>query len=64
MTSGTKTKNTIQTRPSQCETHGPVDGTRKMPRLAAPFIITGALRLMAMTRPYRCPMCGASTTKA
>lgn len=58
------TKNSAQTRPGRCETHGVVDSTRPMPRLAFPFIITGALRLVAITRPYRCPRCGASTTKA
>ena len=26
-------KNSLQTRPGRCETHGLVDGTRKMPRL-------------------------------
>jgi hypothetical protein len=57
-------KSSVQTRPGHCETHGPVQGTRKMPRLIFPFIITGALRLVAMTRPFRCPRCGASTAKA
>ncbi len=54
----------VQTRPGRCENHGAVDGTRKMPRLLFPFIITGALRLIAMTRPFRCPHCGAAITKA
>ena len=54
----------VQTRPSTCENHGTVQGTRKMPRLLFPFIITGVLRLIAMTRPFRCPHCGATTTKA
>jgi hypothetical protein len=57
-------KNSLQTRPGRCETHGLVDGTRKMPRLIFPFIVTGALRLVAMTRPFRCPRCGASLAKA
>ncbi len=57
-------RNSVQTRPSRCETHGLVEGTRKMPRLIFPFIITGALRLVAMTRPFRCPRCGASTISA
>jgi hypothetical protein len=59
----TSTKGSEQTRPSRCETHGLVEGTRKMPRLIFPFIVTGAMRLVAMTRPYRCPRCGANTTK-
>jgi hypothetical protein len=58
------TGNSVQARPSRCETHGPVEGTRKMPRLIFPFIITGALRLVALTRPFRCPRCGATTTEA
>jgi hypothetical protein len=57
-------KNSVQTRPGRCETHGFVEGTRKVPRLIFPFIITGALRLVAMARPFRCPRCGASTAKA
>ena len=59
-----RTKNPAQTRPGRCETHGLVEGTRTMPRLVFPFIITGMLRLVAMARPYRCPRCGASTSKA
>ena len=62
MTSGTK--NSAQTRPGRCGTHGLVEGTRTMPRLLFPFIISGALRLVAMTRPFRCPRCGTSITKA
>jgi hypothetical protein len=57
-------RNSVQTRPSRCEADGPVEGTRKMPRLIFPFIITGVLRLVALTRPFRCPRCGATTTKA
>jgi hypothetical protein len=56
--------NSVQTRPGHCEAHGLVEGTRKMPRLIFPFIITGALRLVARTRPFRCPRCGATTTEA
>ena len=61
--SATGSKGSTQTRPSRCETHGLVQGSRKMPRLVFPFIITGALRLIAMTRPYRCPTCGSNTAK-
>lgn len=60
----TSSKNPVQTRPGRCPAHGLVEGTRKMPRLIFPFIITGVLRLAAMTRPFRCPRCGASTAKA
>jgi hypothetical protein len=53
----------VQTRPSRCATHGPVEGTRKMPRLRFPFIITGVMRLVAMTRPFRCPRCGTKAVR-
>ncbi len=62
MTTGNRSS--VQTRPGRCETHGLVEGTRNMPGLLFPFIITGALRLIAMTRPFRCPRCGAGTAKA
>ena len=53
-----------QTRLSRCQAHGLVEGTRKMPRLRFPFIITGVMRLAAMSRPFRCPDCGAAAAKA
>jgi hypothetical protein len=53
----------VQTRPSHCATHGPVEGTRKMPRLRFPFIITGVMHLVAMTRPFRCPRCGVRAAR-
>jgi hypothetical protein len=59
----TSTRDSVQTRPSRCESHGLVEGTRKMPRLIFPFIVTGTMRLVAKTRPYRCPRCGATTAK-
>jgi hypothetical protein len=34
-----------------------------MPRLRFPFIITGVMRLVAMTRPFRCPRCGAKAAQ-
>jgi hypothetical protein len=60
----TGSNNPAQTRPRRCAAHGLVEGTRPVPRLVFPFIITGALRLVALTRPFRCPRCGAITTKA
>jgi hypothetical protein len=54
----------MQTRLSTCENHGTVDGVRKMPRLVFPFIVTGVIRLIAMTRPFRCPQCGAACQRA
>jgi ABC-2 type transport system permease protein len=45
-------------------THGLVEATRKLPRLRFPFIVTGVMRLVAMSRPFRCPRCGATAAKA
>jgi hypothetical protein len=60
----TSSRESVQTRPSRCATHGPVEGTRTMPRLRFPFIITGAMRLAATTRPFRCPRCGEKAARA
>jgi hypothetical protein len=54
----------IQTRPSRCGTHGLVEGTRQLPRLRFPFIVTGIMRMVAMTRPFQCPQCGVRAAKA
>ena len=59
----TSTHEPVQTRPSRCPTHGLVEGTRSMPRLRFPYIITGMLRLAAATRPFRCPHCGAKSAR-
>ena len=56
-------RESVQTRPSRCPTHGLVEGSRKMPRLRFPFIVTGVLRLAAAARPFRCPRCGAKAAK-
>lgn len=53
----------VQTRPSRCATHGLVEGTRTMPRLRFPFIVTGVMRLIAAARPFRCPRCGEKAAK-
>ena len=60
----TSNQESAQTRLSRCQVHGLVEGTRKMPRLRFPFIITGVMRLAAMSRPFRCPQCGAAAAKA
>lgn len=59
----TGAKGQVQSRLGRCDEHGLVEGTRKMPRLLFPFIVTGIMRLVAMTRPFRCPRCGATTAK-
>ena len=60
----TSSQESFQTRPSRCATHGPVEGTRTMPRLRFPFIVTGVMRLVATARPFRCPRCGAIAARA
>lgn len=63
MTASSK-QDQIQSRPSRCESHGLVEGTRELPKLGFPFVITGPRRLVAMTGAFRCPQCGAKTAKA
>ena len=53
----------VQTRPARCATHGLIEGTRKMPKLRFPFIITGVMRVAAAARPFRCPRCGAKAAR-
>ena len=60
----TSSQESVQTRPSRCATHGPVEGTRPMPRLLFPFVVTGVMRLIATARPFRCPRCGAKAARA
>ena len=60
----TSSRESFQTRPSRCATHGPVEGTRTMPRLRFPFIVTGAMHQDASARPFRCPRCGAKAARA
>jgi hypothetical protein len=57
------TTESVQTRPGRCSTHGLVEGTRAMPKLRFPFIITGVMRLAATARPFRCPRCGDKAAK-
>ena len=54
----------VQTRVGHCPTHGTVQATRHVPRLRFPILVTGPMRLAALSRPYRCPDCGAATMKA
>jgi hypothetical protein len=44
-----------------CPNHGTVKGTRQLPRLAFPLIVTSIRRSLAKRRrPYTCPSCGAT----
>ncbi len=48
-----------QTAFGHCPEHGDVEGTREIPRLTFPPIITGISRALAKRRrPYLCPTCG------
>jgi hypothetical protein len=48
-----------QTAIGDCPNHGEVEGTRDIPRMAFPPLITAVRRALARRRPYRCPTCGA-----
>jgi hypothetical protein len=48
-----------QTAIGDCPTHGEVEATRDIPRMAFPPMITAVRRALARRRPYRCPTCGA-----
>ena len=48
----------VQTRQGTCPTHGSVQGTRQIPRITFPWLITAVVRAVAMRRPYLCPQCG------
>jgi hypothetical protein len=48
----------IETRSGRCATHGVVDGTREVPKLAFPWIVNSIRRAMARRRSFVCPTCG------
>jgi len=50
----------VQTETGQCPTHGTVEATREIPKLAFPYVFFAVWRSMAQRRPYRCPQCGAA----
>ena len=47
-----------QTRGGQCPTHGRVEATREIPRMAFPFAYYAVKRYLARNHPFRCPTCG------
>ena len=59
--SDTKSKVVVQT--GRCSVHGSVEATKKLPKIRFPYLYFGALRLIAMFGPYRCPTCGAKVVK-
>jgi hypothetical protein len=49
-----------QTAVGDCPTHGEVQGTREIPKVTFPPLITAVQRaIVKRRRPYRCPTCGA-----
>jgi hypothetical protein len=52
--------NETQTRTGTCPTHGAVEGTREVPRVAFPFFVYAFRRLVAARKPFLCPSCGAA----
>jgi len=49
-----------QTAIGDCPAHGEVEGTRELPEITFPPLITGITRAIAKRRrPYRCPICDA-----
>jgi hypothetical protein len=49
-----------QTQRGRCATHGAVQGTRELPKVGFPPIITIVWRAIAKRRPFTCPECGAT----
>jgi hypothetical protein len=48
-----------QTAVGDCPTHGEVEGTREIPKVSFPPIVTAVQRAIAVRRrPYLCPTCG------
>jgi hypothetical protein len=52
--------NETQTTIGDCPTHGEVEASRELPRVAFPPLVTAVRRAIAKRRPYRCPTCGAA----
>ena len=48
----------VQTRTGRCATHGSVQGTRELPKVGFPPLITAITRAIAQRRPFTCPECG------
>lgn len=55
-------KNETRTRQGTCPTHGQVIGSKPVPKLTFPFVITSVARGAAAFKRYRCPECGAKVT--
>ena len=48
-----------QTSIGDCPTHGEVEASRELPRIAFPPLISAVRRAIGKRRPFRCPTCGA-----
>jgi hypothetical protein len=55
-------ENETRTREATCPTHGRVQAEKQLPKIAFPFVVTGAARGIAAVRPFRCPTCGAKVS--
>jgi hypothetical protein len=51
-----------ETQTGTCETHGPVQAERRLPKLTFPFLVTAPMRYLAKRKPFRCPDCGSPVT--
>jgi hypothetical protein len=52
-------KTEVERRTGACPTHGRVEGTREIPRIQFPFIVSWVMRTNAKRKPFYCPTCDA-----
>jgi hypothetical protein len=60
---GDAMKTEVERRQGECPTHGPVEGTREIPRMGFPFIYYSVLRWRARKKPFVCPTCETPLAK-
>jgi predicted RNA-binding Zn-ribbon protein involved in translation (DUF1610 family) len=58
---GTETKQV--TRAGTCETHGTVQAVKELPVFRAPGLFWAFRYLRSLSKPYRCPECGAKVSR-
>jgi hypothetical protein len=54
---------TQDVRHGTCPEHGAVNAVKTVPRPHFPYIAFGVRKLVGLFEPYRCPACGAKTSK-
>ena len=52
-------KTEVEKRMGDCPTHGRVEGTREIPKIQFPFIVSWIMRSNARRKPFYCPTCDA-----